>query len=182
MMKSTIITSLLCLSSFVFAENLLTKECTSFECEGIPKNTLVMWGDRDHVQVTSEDSYTGSKSLKVNFTNKALRIYVYTEEREFKKGETYTVSAFVRTEKGNLPIGLFCCSFDNKIADMKTHSFNGRTVTPDWKQIQITATMKQDAKRLGVLFLGKAGETMFIDEVKVEPGKKASWSDPQKKK
>lgn len=180
--KSILFSTFLCLSSIAFSENLLTKESSGFECDKLPKNVKLLWGKPNEVQLTDEDSYTGNKSLKVNFNKKLLRVFIHTPEQNFKKGETYTISAFVKTSAANMNIGFFCTSYNKLWSDgAQTHKFESRPVTTDWRQIKMTAQMKRDGKLLGIHFLGKPGQVMFIDEVKIEKGKNATWSDPEKK-
>ena len=102
--KSILFSTFLCLSSIAFSENLLTKESSGFECDKLPKNVKLLWGKPNEVQLTDEDSYTGNKSLKVNFNKKLLRVFIHTPEQNFKEGETYTISAFVKTSAANMNI------------------------------------------------------------------------------
>lgn len=174
--------SLFIASNFVLASNILSKQSSSFECDTLPSNVKLLWGKKTDAQLTSEDCYKGKKSLKVTFDKKLLRVFIHSAEQTFKKGETYTISAFVKTTNSDKSIGFFLSSYNKLWKDgAKTHRFEQRPVTTDWRQIKMTAKLQCDGKLLGMYLLGKPGQVLFIDEVKIEKGKNASWSEPEVK-
>ena len=181
-LKLIIFSVLLGLGCLVRAENLLQPDCSGFEGNAFPQNVKLLWGKADKAMLTTEDSYRGKKSLKVTFKDRFLRVFIHTPEQTFKKGETYTISAFVKTPDADMNIGFFCCSYNKLWKDgAQTHKFEPRPVSTDWRQIKMTAKLKRDGKLLGMYFLGKPGQVMYIDEVKIEKGKNASWSEPEKR-
>ena len=181
-MKGLLIPALLCLNSLIFAENLLTKECSGFECDAIPKNLHPMWGEKDRVKITGEESYCGKKSLKIDFSKKMQRVFIHAPVQEFKEGDTYTVSAFVKTPDGKSRVTLFLWSCEKLWSGAQTHKFEAKPVTPDWTQIKLTAKLKKDGRYLGILFYSPDEISIYVDEVKLEKGDKASWSEPEGKK
>ena len=173
-LKLIIFSVLLGLGCLVRAENLLQPDCSGFEGNAFPQNVKLLWGKADKAMLTTEDSYRGKKSLKVTFKDRFLRVFIHTPEQTFKKGETYTISAFVKTPDADMNIGFFCCSYNKLWKDgAQTHKFEPRPVSTDWRQIKMTAKLKRDGKLLGMYFLGKPGQVMYIDEVKIEKGKNA---------
>ena len=178
-LKPILFSALLGLGCLAQAENLLTPECSGFESDAFPKNVKLLWGKSDKSMLTTEDSYRGKKSLKVTFKDKLLRVFIHTPEQTFKKDETYTISAFVKTSGADMNVGFFCVSYDKLFKDgAQTHKFEPRPVATDWRQIKMTAKLKRDGKLLGMYFLGKPGQVIYIDEVKIEKGKDASWNEP----
>ena len=181
-LRPILFAALLGLGCLAQAENLLTADSSGFECENFPQNVKLLWGKADKAMLTTEDSYRGKKSLKATFKDKFLRVFIHTPEQTFKKGETYTISAFVKTSGADLNVGFFCASYDKLWKDgAQTHKFEPRPVTTDWRQIKMTAKLKRDGKLLGMYFLGKPGQVIYIDEVKIEKGKNATWSEQEKR-
>ena len=181
-LKPIICSALLGLGCLAQAQNLLTAESSGFECENFPQNVKFLWGKADKAMLTTEDSYCGKKSLKVTFNDKLLRVFIHTPEQTFKKDETYTISAYVKTPDADMSVGFFCTSYDKLWnVNAKTHKFEPRPVATDWRQIKMTAKLQCDGKILGIYFLGKPGQVMYIDEVKIEKGKNATWSEQDKR-
>ncbi|MDV3426779.1 MAG: DNRLRE domain-containing protein, partial [Bacillota bacterium] len=127
------------------------------------------------VSYSSDTSYMGQKSLKINKTDNVSRSY-YSEYVTLEKGKTYTFSSYVKTSSisNSNNMGAYIAVHYKNSSDVYLASRSEHlTGTNDWTRLQVTFTLPSDSTSTSVLFrvgLENESGTAYFDCMQAEDG------------
>ena len=157
--------------SGLLAINLLPAEIASMEESKCLDKITFMWGPKsDHLSITQLEKCSGNAALEVKTkTPDAQGIYVQANGNKFKKGETYSISAYLKSPQ-NMGINIFLYTMNNKWKDSVDSRYKHFTIGQEWVQYKITEKLTKDANILGMIIkTPDSGEkTFYVDELKIE--------------
>ncbi len=170
----------LCAEGTRIPGNLLSSETSTFEQEKIPKGIIPGWDD-SKARITDQTSFRGSRSLELEFEpeGKLKGVFIPVPGAPFREGEVLTISAYVKGDApGTVNLVFYAC---NELWKPLQQDSAAETLSQSWRQLKLTATLKQDIKFLFIYIAPwKYRGKMFVDEVKAEPGKKATPGFPER--
>jgi Beta-galactosidase trimerisation domain/Carbohydrate family 9 binding domain-like len=174
---------------YCVAGNLIQQDIGTFEDRSKLSKVIYMWKPADKqstevLDLSKRESYCGKSSLEVHsFPPKGFGVFLRAGGKEYKAGDTYTASAYVRSQKP-MNMLIYLVAYDKLWGKTKGIKFSHFKISKDWQHVKATFTLKKDAKILGTIIRvgGSAKEPgiFYIDEVKIEKGNKATVSVPSR--
>lgn len=183
----TIVMAVLLAHGYCFAENLLPDNPGSFEADENLAKMVFMWKPagvdlNELCRITKKESYCGRSALEVHTKSpEYYGVFAQAKGNVFKAGETYTASAYVKApEPAN--VFIYLITYDDLWKTSKGDKFYYTKIGPEWKQIKVTFKLPKDAKILGTIVRVGGDETspktLYVDELKIEPGADATAVEP----
>jgi hypothetical protein len=170
-----------------FAANLLPETVGGFEQPSELSKIVYMWNPAgkelgELLRLSTAESYRGKSSLEVHsYPPKSFGIFVQAAKRDFKAGETYTASVYVKAPQ-TMNILIYLMAYNKLWKEPRGTKFAYTVVGSSWKQLKVTFKLPKDAKIVGTIVRVGGKETapkkFYLDELKIEPGRRATASEP----
>jgi endo-1,4-beta-xylanase len=110
-----------------------------------------------------ENGYGEGNCLQVSNRTAATDGVVYSAGEEVEAGESYTIQGYVKAASGTIK-----CMYRTGDSDADVHELASVSVSGEWVKFMGTLTVPEGFSKLDIWFeLDDAGETFFLDEVKI---------------